>query len=105
MILQPFIRNPVSVLMRFRDVGTVHVHQILCKSRKKYIREPGNDETSARERKYESYTESPKSPAPNKARPVKIKVKSILITFLWHEGECSQRIRPGRPQSRFRILF
>jgi hypothetical protein len=56
-------------------------HQILCNSRKKCDRDPGNDQTSGRGRKRETYTESPNSPRLKQARQVKIKVKRLLILF------------------------
>jgi hypothetical protein len=42
---------------------------------------------------------------PNKARQIKSKVKSMLITFLWHQRDCSQRISMGSPNSCFHILL
>jgi hypothetical protein len=67
--------------MRFRDgsgTGTASVHQLLCKSRKKCDRDPGNDRTSVRGRKHEPYTESPNSQRPKEMRQLKSKVKSML---------------------------
>jgi hypothetical protein len=60
-------------------------HQILCKSRKKCDRDPGNDQTNGRGRKRETYTESRNSPRLKQARQVKRK-ESMLITFFNIKG-------------------
>jgi hypothetical protein len=44
-------------------------------------------------------------PRQKKARQAKSKVKSVLTIFLWHQGDCSERIRTGWPNHQFCILL
>jgi hypothetical protein len=60
---------------------TVSVHQILCRSRKKCNRDPGNNQKIVEGRKHEPYTGSPNSPRSKKARQVKSQVTSMVIIF------------------------
>jgi hypothetical protein len=46
----------------------------------------GNDYTSVRGSKHESYTGSPNSPRTEMARQVKSEVKSVLIIFFYIKG-------------------
>jgi hypothetical protein len=61
--------------------------------------------TSIRGRKHESYTERPNSPRPKKPGTGEEQSQVHAHHVLWHQGDCSQRIRPGRPNSQFRILL
>jgi hypothetical protein len=48
--------------------------------------DPGNDYTSAQERKHEPYTESLNSPRSKKARQVKSNVKSMFVISVGIKG-------------------
>jgi hypothetical protein len=61
--------------------STKELHQILCRSQKNCVAEPGNDEINVQGIKHEPYTKGPNSPRPKKVRQVKSKAKSMLITF------------------------
>jgi hypothetical protein len=65
---------------------TKEQHQILRKSWEKCNGDTYNNYTSIRGRKHELYTKNPNSMRPKKARQVKSKVKSMLITFLNIKG-------------------
>jgi hypothetical protein len=79
--LHNFISICVSVLRDFAMDSAKEKHPILCNSRKKCDRDPGNDYTSVRGRNHEAYRENLNSPRPRKARQVKSKVRSMLIIF------------------------
>jgi hypothetical protein len=60
---------------------TKEQHPILCISRKKFDKNPGNDYTSVQGRNHELYKENSNSSRQKRARRVKSKVKSMLIIF------------------------
>jgi hypothetical protein len=65
----------------------------------------GNDWTSVRERKHEPYTESPNLLRPKK-RSDRLRANSgACSSFSLTSRDCSQRFRPGSPNSQFRILL
>jgi hypothetical protein len=47
----------------------------------------------------------PKAKQQSSQWKMKSKVKSMLIIFFLREGDCSQRIRPGRPKNQFCMLL
>jgi hypothetical protein len=89
----------------FATDPTKEQHQILCKSRKKCDGDASNDQTSVRRRKPEPYTERQNFPRPKKVRQAKSKVKSMLIIFFDIKRIVHKKIRPGKPNSQFRILL
>jgi hypothetical protein len=64
----------------------------------------GNDWARVQERKNEPFTESPNSQRTKKARREE-QSEEHIHNFLSPQGNCSQRIRPARPVSQFRVLL
>jgi hypothetical protein len=62
-------------------------------------------ETSVRERQHEPYMESSYSLRPKWGETGEEQSQQHAHRFIWHQGDCSQRIRPGMPNSQFRILL
>jgi hypothetical protein len=90
--LCPFICSRLPGLMRFRDYYKEQ-HTILCKSRNKRDRDPGNYYTSVRGRQHKPCTGVCVA-CSLQGRPKK-----------GETGDCPQRICPGKPNSHFRILL
>jgi hypothetical protein len=74
---------------------TKEQHQILYKSRKKCDGDPGMSST----RKVQSHRDR------KKTRQARSKSQEHAHHFLIHQGDSSQRIRPGRPNGQFRIIL
>jgi hypothetical protein len=81
---------------------TAIVYQSLGKSATETLamtRQAFGEESTSRTRKVQTHRDW------RRARLVRSKIKGMLIAFLWHKGDRSQRIRPGRPNNQFRILL
>jgi hypothetical protein len=67
--------------------------------------DPGNEYISVWGRKHEPYMESPKLTETEEGETVEQQSQEHAYSFLCHQGDCSQRIRPGKPNSQFRLLL
>jgi hypothetical protein len=106
--LLPFILSRVSGLMRLRDGSdkrTARKRQILCKMRwRPWKRLDKHSRKKAWAIYMGAWMARPNSTRPKKADRWREKSRASHY-LLWHRGDCSERIGPGRPNSQFRILW
>jgi hypothetical protein len=109
--LHPFIWRLESGLMWFRDGSNkwvASVHQILCISWKSVMgpwqwldKHSGNRAWAVQE----CLNGMLGSGQTEKGETDEEQIREHAHNFLWHQGNCSQRIRSGRPNSQLRILL
>jgi hypothetical protein len=103
--LRPIICSRVSGLMRFRDESDKGTASDLCKSRKESATETLAMIRQAFGRKVWTWHGKSKFTETVKGETGEEQSEERAHYFLWHQGDCSQRICPGRPNSHFRILL